>query len=73
MVCWLGGELWYNRSRVLETRGSSISLGTFCKVLYCGMVALLVKPDYGPVVEVREDKEEPRDQEMVLIVNVYIA
>ena len=28
------------------------------------MAALLVKPDYGPVVEVREDKEEPRDQEM---------
>ena len=27
------------------------------------MAALLVKPDYGPVVEAREDREEPRDQE----------
>ena len=31
------------------------------------MAALLVKPDYGPMVEVREDKEEPQDQEMDLI------
>ena len=31
------------------------------------MAALLVKPDYGPVVEAREDREEPRDQEMNLI------
>ena len=56
----------------METRGSSISLGTFCKVLYCGMAALLVKPDYGPVVEAREEKEEPREQEMNLI-NMGVA
>ena len=31
------------------------------------MAALPVKPDYGPVVEAREDREEPRDQEMNLI------
>ena len=72
LVCWLGGQLWYNGSRVLETRGSSISLGMFCKVLCCGMAALLVKPDYGPVVEAREDREEPRDQEMNLI-NMGVA
>ena len=36
------------------------------------MAALLVKPDYGPVVEAREDKEEPRDQEMNLI-NMGVA
>ena len=30
------------------------------------MAAFLVKPDYGPVMEVREDKEEPQDQEMDL-------
>ena len=72
LVCWLGGQLWYNGARVLETRGSSISLGTFCKVLCCGMAALLVKPDYGPVVEAREEKEEPREQEMNLI-NMGVA
>ena len=27
------------------------------------MAALLVKPDYGPMVEAREDREEPWDQE----------
>ena len=31
------------------------------------MAALLVKPDYGPVVEFRKEKEEPQDQEMNLI------
>ena len=36
------------------------------------MAALLVKPDYGPVVEAREDREEPRDQEMNLI-NLGVA
>ena len=36
------------------------------------MAALLVKPDYGPVVEAREDREEPRDQEMNLI-NMGVA
>ena len=53
LVCWLGGQLWYNGSRILETRGSSISLGMFCKVLCCGMATLLVKPDYGPFVGAR--------------------
>ena len=54
-------------TQVLETIESSISLGTFCRVLCCGMAVLLVKPDYGPMVEVREEKEELRDQEMNLI------
>ena len=67
LVCWLGCQLWYTGARVLETRGSSISLGTFCRVLCCGMAALLVKPNYEPVEEVSEEKEEPRDQEMNLI------
>ena len=67
LVCWLGCQLWYTGARVLETRGSSISLGTFCRVLCCGMAALLVKPDYGPMVEVREDEEELPNQEMNLI------
>ena len=44
----------------------------FCKVLCCGMAALLVKPDYGPMEEAREDREEPRDQEMNLI-NMVVA
>ena len=64
--------MWYTRAQVLETRGSSISLGTFCKVLCCGMAALLVKPDYGPVVETREDREELQDQEVNLI-NIGVA
>ena len=72
LVCCLGGQLWYNGARVLETRGSSISLGTFCKVLCCGMAALLVKPDYGPVVGAREDRKELHDQEVDLI-NIGVA
>ena len=36
------------------------------------MAALLVKPDYGPVVEAREEKEEPREQEMNLL-NIGVA
>ena len=36
------------------------------------MEALLVKPDYGPVVEAREDREELQDQEMNLI-NMGVA
>ena len=72
LVCWLGGQLWYNGARVLETRGSSISLGTFCKVLCCGMAALLVKPSYDPVMETREEKEEPQEQEMNLL-NIGVA
>ena len=67
VVCWLGCQLWYTGARVLETRGSSISLGTFCRVLCCGMAALLVKPNYEPVREDSEEKEEPRDQEQSLI------
>ena len=67
VVCWLGCELWYTGARVLETRGSSISLGTFCQVLCCGMAALLVKPNYEPVREDSKEKEEPRDQEQSLI------
>ena len=59
LVCWLGCQLWYTRARVLETRGSSISLGTFCQVLCCGMAALLVKPNYEPVREDSKEKEEP--------------
>ena len=31
------------------------------------MAALLVKPNYEPVEEVSEEKEEPQDQEMNLI------
>ena len=31
-----------------------------------------MKPDYGPMVEAREDREEPRDQEMNLI-NMGVA
>ena len=58
LVCWLGGQLWYNGSRILGTRGSSISLGMFCKASCCGMAALRVKPDYDPVVGAQEDKEE---------------
>ena len=42
-------------------------MGTFCRVLCCGMAALLVKPNYEPVEEVSEEKEEPQDQEMNLI------
>ena len=72
LVYWLGGQLWYNGAQVLETRGSGISLGTCCKVLCCGMAALLVKPDYGPVVEAREEKEGPREQEMNLL-NMGVA
>ena len=72
LVCWLGCQLWYTGARVLETRGSSISLGTFCKVLCCGMAVLLVKPDYDPMVDARKDREELRDQEMNLI-NVGVA
>ena len=72
LVCWLGCQLWYNGARVLETRGSSISLGTFCKVLCCGMAALLVKPSYDPVMETREEKEEPQEQEMNLL-NIGVA
>ena len=71
-MCWLGGQLWYNRSRILETRGSSISLGMFCKALCCGMATLLVKPDYGPVVGAREDREELQDQDVDLI-NMGVA
>ena len=56
VVCWLGCQLWYTGARVLETRGSSISLGTFCQVLCCGMAALLVKPNYEPVRERRARK-----------------
>ena len=67
LVCWLGCQLWYTGARVLETRGSSISMGTFCRVLCCGMAALLVKPNYEPVEEVSEEKEEPQDQELNLI------
>ena len=36
------------------------------------MAALLVKPDYGPVVKAREDREELQDQEMNLI-NMGVA
>ena len=36
------------------------------------MAALLVKPDYDPIVEAREEKEEPREQEMNLI-NMGVA
>ena len=36
------------------------------------MAALLVKPDYGPVVEAREDREELQDQEVNLI-NMGVA
>ena len=36
------------------------------------MAALLVKPDYGPVVEAREDREELQIQEMNLI-NMGVA
>ena len=36
------------------------------------MAALLVKPDYGPIVEAREDREELQDQEMNLI-NMGVA
>ena len=42
-------------------------MGTFCRVLCCGMAALLVKPNYEPVEEVSEEKEEPQDQELNLI------
>ena len=42
-------------------------MGTFCRVLCCGMAALLVKPNHEPVEEVIEEKEELRDQEMNLI------
>ena len=59
LVCWLGCQLWYTGARVLETRGSSISLGTFCRVLCCGMAALLVKPNHEPVREENKEKEEP--------------
>ena len=64
LVCWLGCQLWYNGVPVLETRGSSISLGTFCKVLCCGMAALLVKPSYDPVMEMREEKGESQGQDV---------
>ena len=36
------------------------------------MAALLVKPDYGPLVEAREEKEEPQEQEMNLL-NIGVA
>ena len=42
-------------------------MGTFCRVLYCGMAALLVKPNYKPVEEVSEEKKGPQDQELNLI------
>ena len=67
LVSWLGGQLWYNGSRILGTRGSSISLGMFCKASYCGMAALQAKPDYDPVVGAREDREELQDQDADLI------
>ena len=47
LVCWLGGQPWYHRSRILGTRGSSISLGMSCKAIYCGIAKLLAKPDYN--------------------------
>ena len=61
-VCCIGGQLWYNGSRVLGTRGASISLGTFGKVLCCGTTALLVRTDYNPVGRLRKDPEESQDQ-----------
>ena len=42
-------------------------MGTFCKVLCCGMAALLVKPSYDPVMETREEKGEPQEQDMNLL------
>ena len=36
------------------------------------MATLLVKPDYGPVVGVRKDREELQDQEVDLI-NMGVA
>ena len=67
LVCWLGGQLWYNGSRILGSRGSSISLGMFFRAICCGMATLLMKPDYGPVVGAREDREELQDQDVDLI------
>ena len=29
LVCWLGGQLWYNGSRILGSRGPHVSLGMF--------------------------------------------
>ena len=72
LVCWLGGQLWYNGSSILGSRGSSISLGTFCTAICCGMTTLLLKPDYGSVVGAREDREEPQDQDVDLI-NLGVA
>ena len=36
------------------------------------MAALLVKPSYDPVMETREEKEEPQEQEMNLL-NIGVA
>ena len=42
-------------------------MGTLCKVLCCGMAALLVKPSHDLVMERKEEKGEPQEQEMNLL------
>ena len=56
LVGRLGCQCWYNGIRVLKTRGPSTTPGLFCKVLCCGMAALLEKPDYRPVTEAGSER-----------------
>ena len=64
LVCWLGCQCWYSGIRVLKTRGPTTTPGLFCKVLCCGMAALLEKPEYQPMTGVGGDQGDLQDSDL---------